>query len=294
VLEQAFNTAAIEVIVVNDSGRPLPTADWQLSERVRIIQTNRRERSVTRNVGAAIALGKYLCFLDDDDWLLPGALQHIYTLDGQVDGAAWLYGGIQVVDEDGSCLAEMNSGLNGNVLAQVMGGAWVPIQSSFIHNKTFFAAGGYDPHICGTEDEDLCRRIALAGTFANTPETLACLFRGSDWRTSTNYLRAPEDTRRSRDAVLDAPGVFQHLLSSADSSYWYGRIFHVYLSTAVFNLRHKKIASAASRTLFGLASLSFANWRVFSRDFWRAARADHTPHHLHFVMATLEEKAKVS
>jgi hypothetical protein len=183
----------------------------------------------------------------------------------------------------------LNSGLNGSVLAQVMGGAWVPIQSSFIYNKVFFAVGGYDPHICGTEDEDLCRRIASYGSFANTPQTLACLLRGNDWATSTNYLRAPEDTRRSRDAVLNEPGIFWHLLSSAGSSYWYGRIFHIYLSSALFNLRRKKIASAASRALFGLASLAFANWRVFSRDFWCAARADHTPHHLHFVMAALEE-----
>jgi glycosyltransferase involved in cell wall biosynthesis len=293
VLEQPFSAATFEVIVVNDSGHPLPPASWQQSERVRIVHTNRRERSVARNTGAAIALGTYLCFLDDDDWLLPRALQHIYSLAGRAGDAAWLYGGIQVMDENGRCLAELNSGLNGNCLAQVMGGAWVPIQSSFIQNKAFFAVGGYDPHICGTEDEDLCRRIARYGPFANTPQTLACLFRGTGWHTSTNYLRAAEDTRRSRDAVLNEPGVFGCLLSSADSSYWYGRIFRVYLSAVGYNLRRKRIAKAASRSLFGLASVVLTNRRVFTREFWRAATADHAPHHLHFVMAALEEKVKV-
>jgi glycosyltransferase involved in cell wall biosynthesis len=63
VLDQAFTGADFEVIVVNDSGQPLPDMDWQHSERVRVITTQRRERSVARNTGAAIARGKYLHFL---------------------------------------------------------------------------------------------------------------------------------------------------------------------------------------------------------------------------------------
>jgi len=58
----AFTADDFEVIIVNDSGQPLPEADWQKSKRVRIINTNRRERSVARNAGAAIARGRYLHF----------------------------------------------------------------------------------------------------------------------------------------------------------------------------------------------------------------------------------------
>jgi glycosyltransferase involved in cell wall biosynthesis len=290
VLDQAFSAAEFEVIVINDSGWPLPKERWQQSNQVRITHTIRRERSFARNIGAAIAHGKYLCFLDDDDWLLPGALQHVYSLVSRAGEAAWLYGGIRIVDGSGRCLAEVNSGLNGNGLAQVMGGAWVPIQSSFIHNDAFFAVGGFDPLISSTQDQDLARRFALRGTFANTSETLACLFRGSGWQTSTNYLPAAENTRRSRDAVLNEPGVFRRLLASADSSYWYGRIFHVYLSTTVFNLRHKRLVTAVSRALFALASLIMAGRFLFSPDFWRAARADHVPDTVHHVMASLEKK----
>jgi glycosyltransferase involved in cell wall biosynthesis len=63
-LDQAFTADDFEVIVVNDSGRPLPEMDWQHSAQVRVIDTNRRERSVARNTGAAIAGGRYLHFLD--------------------------------------------------------------------------------------------------------------------------------------------------------------------------------------------------------------------------------------
>ena len=88
VLEQEFTADNFEVIVVNDSGQILPDAPWQHFEQVRLINTNRRERSVARNAGAAIAKGKYLCFLDDDDWLLPRALEQFWALACQAKDAA--------------------------------------------------------------------------------------------------------------------------------------------------------------------------------------------------------------
>src|SRR5215467_1378107 len=80
VLSQTFDKDDFEVIVVNDSGSPLIKAEWQSSPRVSIVNTNRRERSVARNTGAALAKGKYLHFLDDDDWLFPEALTHFWQL----------------------------------------------------------------------------------------------------------------------------------------------------------------------------------------------------------------------
>lgn len=292
VLRQSFMADDFEVIVVNDSGRPLDDAPWQHEDRVQVIHTMRRERSVARNAGAAIATGKYLCFLDDDDWLLPGALEEMWSLANRAPDSAWLYGAIQVVDESGRILAEINSALEGNRSAQVMGGAWIPIQSSFIDRAAFFTAGGFDPFICGTEDQDLCRRITLHGSLANTPAVVACLFRGETWHTSTDYLRAAEDTRISRDAVLNKPGAFGRLHSSANSSYWRGRLLRVYLSTINYNLRQRKITRTMSRTLFGLAALVLSGRYVFSSAFWQACRADHVPNTLHFVMAASEATDK--
>ena len=60
VLSQQFHAMTFEVIVVNDSGKALPEMVWQDAYNLQIINTNRRERSVARNVGAAVARGKYL------------------------------------------------------------------------------------------------------------------------------------------------------------------------------------------------------------------------------------------
>lgn len=288
VLDQEFSQADFEVVVVNDSGNPLTHADWHASPRIRIINTNQSERSFARNSGAAVAKGKYLAFLDDDDWILPNALESFWKLANQFPNAVWLYGGIRIVDEQINTLAEINSGLNGNSFAQIMGGAWAPIQSSLIQTRAFFQIGGFNPFICGTEDEDLCRRAAQHGEFANTTQVVACLFRGETWNTSTNYLRAPEDVKYSRDLILSHSGVFQRLRASANSNYWHGRVLRVYLSTISWNLKKKRFFTALSRVFYSLAVLMLSIPRIISAQYWSGLKAHHVQDTLHFVMEKYE------
>src|SRR5579859_2245977 len=151
---------AREVIVVNDSGQPLPSGAWQQAAGVQVIETQQRERSVARNVGAAVARGRYLHFLDDDDWLLPGALRMFWAL-AQDNPAAWLYGAAQLTDAHGRCLFQFDHQLRGNCLTQVMAGEWVPLQASLIAAGAFFAVGGFDNTMPGAQDKDLLMRIAL-------------------------------------------------------------------------------------------------------------------------------------
>lgn len=292
VLTQQFPWADFEVIVVNDSGLPLPEANWHASRQVRIINTNKCERSFARNSGAAVAQGRYLAFLDDDDWILPGALEAFWNLIDQHSNAVWIYGGIRIVDEQGRVLAEISSQLNGDCFSQIMGGAWAPIQASLIQARAFFEIGGFSPFICGTEDEDLCRRAAYYGEFASTPQVVACLFRGQTWKTSTNYSRAPLDTKYSRDIVLTKPGAFQRLRKSAKSSYWHGRILRVYLSTVAWNLKKKRFFTALSRIFYSCAYLGLSLKEFFSREYQAGLKADHVPETLHFVMKNYDRQTR--
>lgn len=292
VLTQDFAHAEFEVIVVNDSGSPLFKADWQSSPRVRIINTNKSERSFARNSGAAIAKGRYLAFLDDDDWILPGALQSFWEVANRQPNTAWLYGGIRIVDETGKIWAELNSNLSGNCFAQIMGGAWAPIQSSLIQARAFFEIGGFSPFICGTEDEDLCRRTAQYGEFANTSNVVACLFRGQLWSTSTNYHRASEDTKYSRDLILAKPGTFRRIVSSTKSAYDWGRVLRVYASTISWNLKKKRFFTAVSRLFHSLGIFVLSLPHLFSREYWEAVSADHARKTLHFVIKEYEERSR--
>src|SRR4249920_508838 len=93
VLDQSLPGDDFQIIVVNDSGQPLPEQSWQVCPNVRIFETQQRRQTVARNVAAAVAEGSYLHFLDDDDWMLPGAFEEFRSLALRGPNASWLYCG---------------------------------------------------------------------------------------------------------------------------------------------------------------------------------------------------------
>ena len=54
VLDQQSSSAEFKIIVVNDSGQPLPKMSWMEAPNLQIINTNHRERSVARNMGGIV------------------------------------------------------------------------------------------------------------------------------------------------------------------------------------------------------------------------------------------------
>jgi glycosyltransferase involved in cell wall biosynthesis len=273
VLEQEFTAADCEVIVVNESGQPLPAAPWQHSQRVQVIRTNHRGRSVARNTGAAIARGEFLHFLDDDDWLLPGALESFWEL-ASASEAVLLYGSSLLVDRKGTPLVQLISDLSGNCFIQVIAGEWIPMGAYLVDTEMFFARGGFNPLMPASEDVDLCRRIALRGPFAGTSAVVVCVGVGQE-DSSTDYGRLAAYSRWAREAILNEPSAFARMRDSAHSSYWHGRIVRAYLTSGGWNLQHKRLFTAASRAVFSLSSLALAGRHLFSADFWRAAAKPH-------------------
>jgi glycosyltransferase involved in cell wall biosynthesis len=267
-LSQTFTADDFEVIVVNDSGKRLAESDWQKSNRVRVISTNRRERSVARNTGAAVAKGYYLHFLDDDDWLVPGALHNLWEL-AQNTNAGWYYGSSQLIDRQGKPLLQLHHKVNGNCFIQVMAGEWIPLQASLINSGIFFAVGGFNPLVSGPEDIDLLRRIALHSDIAGISAKTACIEWGREG-SSTDYDRHAETSRFARESILDAKEVFTRMRSSAKTSYLHGRIVRAYLTSMVWNFKYRRPMTAASRASLGLAGIILAGVSVFSFDFWKA------------------------
>jgi glycosyltransferase involved in cell wall biosynthesis len=268
VLSQTINEESYEVIVVNDSGVPLPPSSWQGSKRVQVIETNRRERSIARNTGAAAARGRYLHFLDDDDWLAPDALSHLWNLSQQTS-APWLYGSSQLVDRQHKPLIRLQHGLVGNGFLQVMAGEWIPLQSSLIESGAFFKVGGFNSRITGPEDIDLLRRIALIGELAETPHLVAYIVMGIQGST-TDYANHHKASQWSREQVLELQGVFSTLRRSATTPYWKGRLARLFLTSLVWNLQRGRFTSASSRGAAGLACILMSGTSILARDYWRA------------------------
>lgn len=268
VLSQTFSAADFEVIVVNDSGAPLPQFAWRQSERVRVIATNRRERAVARNTGAAMAGGRFLHFLDDDDWMAPGAWQQFWQR-SRAGKAGWLYGVSQLVDRQGKPTIQLHHGLEGNCFLQTMAGEWIPLQASLIAGKPFFDAGGFNALLKGPEDIDLLRRLTRCHEVAAIDAVVTFIERGAEGST-TDYEQHPQGSRWAREKILDETAVFSRLRPAATKPFWWGRIVRLYLTSMVWNGQRHQLLAAASRASYALAGGVLAGPAVLSADFWRA------------------------
>lgn len=268
VLDQSFSAESHELIVVNDSGKPLPDAAWHHDPRVTLLHTAQRERCVARNVGAAAAKGAFLHFLDDDDWLLPNGLATLHRL-AKNSAADVIYGGTQLVDRDGNKLITLDHQLNGNCFVHAMAGEWIPLQSSLVRTAAFMKIGGYSPNTLVSEDVDLVRRLLLHGTLSGSAELVAAVESGQAGSSSQHDKRTFY-SRRAREKILDDAATFNRLKRSAHSSYWQGRMVRIYATSALQNAKSLHIVRILSRLISTLRA-GLVGWRSWvSADFWHA------------------------
>jgi glycosyltransferase involved in cell wall biosynthesis len=265
VLNQKFDADDFEVIVVNDSGKPLPEMEWQHSARIKIVTTQKRERSVARNTGAAIARGRYLYFLDDDDIMLPDALREFWELSQKTD-AKWLFGGYQTVTNDDKIVAEFHPDLSGNISAWLVAGEGIPVQASIFHTDAFYDAGEFDDFLTTVEDRDLGRRVSMRCQVAKTQKLIAQIRIGQE-NSSTDWSRLSELDRRGREKSLDQLYSFHSLWNSArGNSHLHGRVSRAYLASALWNLSRRLFMKAASRLLYcSIFSIPY----FWSPQFWK-------------------------
>jgi glycosyltransferase involved in cell wall biosynthesis len=283
VLDQGLDPNNFEIIVVNDSGKPLPTADWQKLPQIKVVDTNRRNRSVARNVGAAASRGKYLHFLDDDDWMLPGAFETLLSI-ASASKAAWVYGAFRLVDNSGKTVTEICPDETGNCCIQMMAWEWLPLQASLISSESFFAVDGFAslPSLGGGfEDIHLSRQISLFYEMART-EKIVTAIRIGDISSTTNYVTMFHQNRQSREKTIAAKYAFQCMISSAKSSptksnYWLGKVIYYYMASMKWNLTQKQFFTAASRAAYLLAGFALSGARLLSPEFWRGVIRPHYP-----------------
>ena len=291
---QTFNQDSFEVIVVNDSGKDLPADNWQKFPNVTIISTNRLNRSIARNTGASIATGKYLHFLDDDDWMLPGAFNAFWER-AQNSSAAWIHGAFSMVDNLGNKIADIYPAESGNCFLNLIAWEWLPLQASIVDANAFFRVGGFamlESLNGGFEDIHLARQVALTFDFMHVPHLVACI-RSGDSDSTTNYRDMFIQNRQSRELNLDMPGSYKRMISSARNNrtrnaYWYGKVVYYLLISAVKNLRDKRIFTAASRMFCTFVSLFITGKYLLQPDFWVGAT---TPHYSQ-VWLTIQQSGK--
>lgn len=153
----------VEIVIVDDASTD-ETANLcvTLENVLYLRQIENRGLAAARNAGFEGSSGEYLVFLDDDDELLPGALDAgIETLDNKPHAGLY-YGQVRVRRPDGSIAEEPFPGRcpEGDVFWEFMTGFGPCPHACIVRRTSFKVLGGFDSRLRHFEDLDLWTRLA--------------------------------------------------------------------------------------------------------------------------------------
>lgn len=170
VLAQTYRD--FEIVVVDNGSAPSTRAALEpYLPRIRYARQENAGRAGGRNSAIALARGRYVAFLDDDDLWLPDKLERQSAAFERAPQAALVHGHVEVVDAQGRVLTDLTA-LHRRLWSDAhRGGATYADYALDCRCFTSAAAvprallervGGYDPSV-RLEDVDLYLRLALEG-----------------------------------------------------------------------------------------------------------------------------------
>ena len=166
-----------EVVVVMDAASVDETASTLRAlddPRLRVVRDETQRRLPgARNVGADVARGTWLAFLDDDDLWSPRKLR-LQLDSARATGAAWVYAQCIVVDAEKRPLDLHPFPDPDELPTLLLGGNHVPGGGSnvIVRAETFRDVGRFDDELRFFEDWDLWLRLVHVARPAACPELL--------------------------------------------------------------------------------------------------------------------------
>lgn len=193
--------ANLELIVVNDGGTPVESllAALDRDGRITYVRLGRNEnRSAARNAGLKLARGKYVAYLDDDDWFLPEHLERLVGL-LEREGGAVAYSFADRVTEERRGDDLVQTAVDAVYRFDYQPGAllvgnFIPLPCLVHRRDCLDATGLFDEQLITHEDWDLLIRLAARHPLLQLKETTCCF----SWRvdgSSTTSQHRPDFAR---------------------------------------------------------------------------------------------------
>jgi peptidoglycan/xylan/chitin deacetylase (PgdA/CDA1 family) len=213
---------AIDVIVVDDGstdGTEDVLAPYIASGRIRYVRTAQRGPSAARNTGWRLATGRYLKFLDSDDYLFP---EQVARQVAQMDAADRI---VSVSDSvisrpDGAVIRRRPPiDVPERQLAALVAGNLTVVHALLIPRVLLVATDGFDETLRAAEDWDLWIRIVKAGGVLRHLPVVGCCYRVLSNSISADTLDVFDQKCRVVAKVdtwlLQEPALSRDLLESA-------------------------------------------------------------------------------
>ena len=186
----------VEIIVVNDGGASVDglLAGLDPQGRVHSLRLARnRERSNARNAGLSLARGRYVAYLDDDDWWDE---DHLRPLVEKLEetGAIGIYSDARTVIEElrgdrYEAVQQEDLRLPDFNRSSLLVGNFIPTPCLVHRRDALATAGVFDPSLSTHEDWDLWIRLTANESFHHAPQTTANISWRNDGSSTTSGNR---------------------------------------------------------------------------------------------------------
>lgn len=167
------NLPPSEIIVVDDCsgydvGRVLASIDTGNIPFRTSILPRRSGAPIARNVGASMASGEILMFLDDDDQWAPAKIEHQLNAFNANPEIGWVYTGTAAIDQiSAEIISYSRNHESGFVWPNILFRNFVgPTSAVAIRRQIFDLSGGFDPALPALQDYDLWLRLAMTAPVA--------------------------------------------------------------------------------------------------------------------------------
>ena len=169
----AQNYPAVEVVVVND-GSTDSTAELiaGFGDRIKAVTQKNAGTSVARNTGIRESTGEYIAFLDHDDLWAPDKLSRQMPELIADPRLGMVYGGIRFFNHYTCKVTSEHPGMPGLDAHDLLGRTVISLQCSVIPRSVFDRVGVFDTELKGTDDWEICIRIANAYPILGLPDIL--------------------------------------------------------------------------------------------------------------------------
>lgn len=189
-----------DAIIIDDASTDRTTAiaeDYARRDaRIRWLEGLGEGASAARNLGLSHAAGRWLLFLDSDDWIAPDFLAKMTAAIDREFGAVAAYCADRRVTPSGEFTNPRFSGEIARAPLEAFARhCEVAIHAVLVERSAVMEVGGFDPLLRTCEDWDLWQRVARLGRrFVGIPEPLA-YYRMSDQSLTNDFAQMIADAR---------------------------------------------------------------------------------------------------
>jgi glycosyltransferase involved in cell wall biosynthesis len=172
-IESAKASIPIEIVVVDDGSTDQTKLVCNAYNHVKYIYQHNQGLSAARNTGIENSAGKYLVFLDADDWLLENALDINLAYLKNMPEAAFVSGAHIKLLEAKNVRDEKKIVVNEQHYAHFLKGNYIAMHATVMYQRWIFDQFKFDTTLNAFEDYDLYLKISRNHPVIHHQELLA-------------------------------------------------------------------------------------------------------------------------